>query len=280
MREKEIKIIASDLDGTLLTSDKKISPGTRRALDHAAEAGIELVPATGRFFEAMPDEVRALPFLHYAITINGAQVIDVRRRVTISGIDLRCDTALGVMRYLDSLPVIYDAVMDDWGYMTKSHYDLLSAFTVDELQLALQRKFRRPVDDLKEFVSGRGRGLRKIVVFMKDRALRASLLSELPKLFPGTSVSSSYYNNIEINDEHANKGEALKNLAGYLGVDMSQTMAFGDGLNDAGMLKAAGVGVAMGNACDEAREAADFVTLTCDEGGIAAAIEKFCFGGE
>ena len=83
---------------------------------------------------------------------------------------------------------------------------------------------------------------------------------------------------MEINQGHANKGEALLALAKHLGIEREQTLAFGDGLNDLSMLKEAGVGVAMANACDEAKALADWVTLSCDEDGVARGIEKFCFG--
>ena len=71
-----IRIILLDLDGTLLTRDKRLSPGNRRALERAAAAGIWVVPATGRFYQGMPAAVRELPFVRYAVTVNGAQVYD------------------------------------------------------------------------------------------------------------------------------------------------------------------------------------------------------------
>ena len=79
------------------------------------------------------------------------------------------------------------------------------------------------------------------------------------------------------NHIHAHKGVALRQLAEYLGVPMSATMAVGDGLNDLTMLREAGIGVAMANACDEAKAAADVITESCDEDGVARAIERFCF---
>ena len=83
------------------------------------------------------------------------------------------------------------------------------------------------------------------------------------------------YNNLEINAEEATKGNALLWLADYLGIPREETMAFGDGENDISMLKAAGIGVAMGNASDQIKEAADEVTLTNDQDGVAAAIRNW-----
>ncbi|MBR1659427.1 MAG: HAD hydrolase family protein, partial [Oscillospiraceae bacterium] len=73
-----MRLIALDLDGTLLNSAKELTPRNRAALEAAAAAGIEIVPSTGRFYLGIPEAVRALPFVRYAITINGAQVWDIR----------------------------------------------------------------------------------------------------------------------------------------------------------------------------------------------------------
>ena len=86
--------------------------------------------------------------------------------------------------------------------------------------------------------------------------------------------------NIELNDAHANKGEAIASLTAYLGLPMAATMAIGDGLNDRSMIRMAGLGVAMANACPEILAIADEVTASCDEDGAALAIERHCIPGK
>ena len=103
------------------------------------------------------------------------------------------------------------------------------------------------------------------------------MLEELPKRFENISVSSSIYNNVEVNQLLATKGEALKALARHLGLAEDATMAFGDALNDMSMITSAGIGVAMANACPEAKALADWETVSNDENGVAVGIEKFCF---
>ena len=95
-------------------------------------------------------------------------------------------------------------------------------------------------------------------------------------MLPDIAVTTSVPDNVELNHIDAHKGAALRQLADYLGVPMSATMACGDGLNDVTMLRDAGLGVAMANACPEAKAAADVFTLSCDEDGVARAIERFC----
>ncbi len=92
-----MKLIALDLDGTLLNSEKVISAGNFAALSLAAEQGHVIVPATGRALRAIPEQVMALPFLRYAITINGAKVSDARTGETLLRAELALDTCLRLM---------------------------------------------------------------------------------------------------------------------------------------------------------------------------------------
>ena len=276
MKQPDIKLIALDLDGTLLNSRKELSAENAEALARAAARGIEIVPATGRFFTGMPECIRGLPFVHYAITINGAAVYDMRRETDIAKAELPLMQAVEIMRYLDTLPVIYDCYMDNWGWMTRALQQKAADFAPNEHCLRMLLHLRTPVDELKAFVLEKGRGIQKIQLFTKEPALQQTLLQQLQERFDAIVVSSSLPRNIEINQAGANKGAALDTLAAYLGIDSAQTMAVGDELNDLSMIRAAGVGVAMGNACPALKEAADFVTADCDESGVASAIERFC----
>jgi Cof subfamily protein (haloacid dehalogenase superfamily) len=110
--------------------------------------------------------------------------------------------------------------------------------------------------------------------------LRAEALRTLPQAFPDLVVTTSIVNNIEINSREATKGNALKKLAAYLGIPLNETMAFGDDRNDITMLQAAGVGVAMGNAGEEVKRAADYVTDDCNSSGVAHAMKHFLWENE
>lgn len=272
----DIRLIALDLDGTLLNSNKELTARNEAALRAAAEKGIYIVPTTGRFFTAMPAVIRELPYLRYAITINGAAVYDIAAQQDIVRAELPLSQALAIMEYLDTLPVFYDCYMDNRGWMTKALQDQAADYAPDVHYLNMIRNLRTPVPELKAFIRERGMDIQKIQFFMTDMELRARLLKELPERFENLSVSSSVVNNIEINSFHANKGEAVLALAKHLGLSREQTMAFGDGLNDLSMIEASGVGVAMANAVPTVLAAADRVTLSCDEDGVAALIEELC----
>lgn len=272
----DIKIIALDLDGTLLNSSKELSAENYRALEEAAAQGIEIVPTTGRFYNAMPQVIRDLPFVNYVITINGAQIYDRRHDASIFRAEIPLKQALQIMEFLDTLPVIYDCFMGGAAWMTRRLHELAVEFAPEIHLRKMIQELRTPVPELKAFITEQGNNIQKIQFFVKDMQLRERMLQQLEVMFPETIVSSSAINNVEINNCHANKGEALHGLARYLGVDPGCTIAFGDALNDLPLIRSAGIGVAMGNAHPDVKEIADFVTCSCDEDGVAFGIRKFC----
>ncbi len=275
---EKIRIIALDLDGTLLNSRKELSPGNLAALEQAAAAGVEVVPTTGRFYGGMPECIRALPFVRYAITVNGAAVTELKSGRLLYHAEIPLPEALQLLEALDGYPLLYDSYVENAAYMTGAQKARIEEEISDPHYRNMLRELRQPVPELKEYLRSRGRDVQKVQCFTGRPELRLQLLRELPERFPDLCVSSSIPENLEINQLRANKGAALLALAKELGVPREATAAFGDGLNDLSMIRAAGVGVAMENACPEALEAADLRTRSCDADGVARGIEALCFG--
>lgn len=273
---KDIRIIALDLDGTLLNSNKELTERNYRALEAAAACGIEIVPTTGRFYDAMPQVIRDLPFVNYAITINGAQVAHVRTGDVLYRAEIPWQQAVEIMSVLDTLPVVYDCFMDNAAFMTAAFKERIDECTDDPHYRKMVRELRQSVPELKAFITERGQDVQKSQFFTMDMALRQRMLNELPRRFPGIITTAALLHNVEINHERANKGAAVLALAEHLGCGAENVMAFGDGLNDLSMIRAAGTGVVMANAFDEVKRYADYITDDCDHDGVAAAIEKFC----
>lgn len=273
----DIKLILLDLDGTLLTSEKTLSRENRAALEKAAGRGIEIVPATGRFYRAIPEEVRSLDFVRYAVTVNGGQIYDALEDKVLHRAEIPIGLAERVFDRAETLPVLYDCFLDDHAYMTRRQYEMADDFVPDSFVRHAIKTLREPVDDLRDFVRRQGRPLQKTQMFFRDMDLRAKMLPILTREFPELAVTTSLPVNIELNIAAATKGNALDFLCRHLGLDASQTMAFGDGSNDLSMLQVAGIGVAMGNAAPGLLAAADYVTRSNDDHGVAHAIEKFCF---
>lgn len=271
----DIKLIAFDLDGTMLNDKKELSEENRRALLEAAEKGIEIVPATGRLPMALPECLKDLP-IHYGIFINGAEITDLRQGKSLGQTLIPWEQAIEVYRQAEQYPIIYDCYMDNKAYMSQAFRPRIPEFALNEHYLQMMTQLRIPVPELKEYLAQEKRGVQKLqFYFRKDQyPLREELL--LGWKIPGIEVSSSVPNNLELNHEKGTKGHALKKLADHLGLDMSQTMAFGDGANDLSMIRMAGLGIAMKESWPPLKECADYVTGSCNESGVAAAIRKFC----
>ena len=272
-----IKLIAFDLDNTLLNTNKEVTPATLEALERAAKEGIKIVPATGRFWSAVPECVKSMKFIHYAITLNGAEIFNVRNSKVLAKFEIPLERALTIARVLDDLPVIYDCIAGGRSFIKKEFHERVADFSLGEWQLKMLRDLRTPVDDFYALLRNKNIDVQKMQLFTMDMTLRANLLKALPVVFPKNIITTSVPNNIEINDINANKGNALSFLARHAGIKTDETLAFGDGLNDIYMLRAAGVGVAMANAEDNVKAIADYVTASCDDDGVAEGINKFCF---
>ena len=278
----DIKIIALDLDGTLLDSEKRLSEVNRAALTRAAAKGVLIVPTTGRFFGMMPPAVRDLPFVRYAITINGAQVYDRETDTAIVRDEIPLDMALGVMEVLDRYDVIYDCYRQNWGWMTAALQDKAADYATNEHYLKMVREFRRPVPELKAHLretADQG-DVQKIMLFAPNREQSTAIdclrkrSDEIAAKFPEIKVTASTWNNLELNIKTAHKGNALKRFAEHLGFGLGNCMAFGDGMNDFTMVEKAGLGVAMANAEPEVKRVAKWIAPSNDEDGVVT-----CKGG-
>ena len=276
----DIRIIALDLDGTLLDSAKRLSDVNREAMAAAAAKGVWVVPTTGRFFGMMPPAIRDLPFVRYAITVNGAQVYDREADAALVREELPLETALGIMRILDGHDVIYDCYRSNWGWMNEVFKAKRAEYATNEHYCKMIQDFRNGVPELKAHLeSTRPEGdVQKIMLFSRldaDVAVLKTITAEVEAAYPDVKVTSSTWNNLEINAKTAHKGVALKRFAEVLGLTLENCMSFGDGANDLTMIEAAGTGVAMSNACPEVLAAADYVTTSNDEDGVAAALRHF-----
>ena len=267
-------IIALDLDGTLLTYDKKITQRTYAALEKAAAQGYCVVPATGRALNALPDVVKALPFVHYAITINGACVSNADTGEKLLRCEIARDRALELLEYAKNYDCMYDCYWDDTGWSERSFLERIDYFNQDEAVRKLILQTRRPVDDLFHKVRTEMDAVQKVQLCFREVTERNAAWTDITAAFPDIVATASFRNNLELNHKMATKGNALRFLARTLGVSERDTIAFGDSSNDLAMLTAAGVGVAMGNAAEAVKSVCKAVTDTNENDGVAVYLEK------
>lgn len=270
----KIKLVAMDLDNTLLNDDKKISQHTREVLEAAITKGIYIVPATGRIYKAIPDFLRQMQGVRYALCCNGATVYDAHEKKEIYTNHLPMETVFSLYDVLKNFHCTRDIYQSGQGYMEERYLRHLEDYNVQGHILKLVHETRLEVEDIVEYIKVHPMGIEKVSAFFDDMDQRSQAMEEL-KALQNSSVASSLANNIEITQLGCDKGDGLIHLAEHLGIPMSQVMACGDAGNDEAMIQVAGMGVVMENASKEIKNFANYITKTNNEDGVAYAIEKF-----
>ena len=269
----DIKLIALDMDGTLVNSMKEIAPEELQAISLAAERGIYVVPASGRTLHTLPGELFANKQIRYYISCNGARISDVLTGEVVYRHNICREDMLKIMAEAKKYRCVREAALDDTLYLAiEDDEDELSFLPPH--QHGFLRAMRTLTDDLESRLLSAEEGAEKILIFFHDAAELQSFRRWLEENF-SLSITSSLPSNLEINALGVSKGRALKALSEHLGIPMSSVMACGDSENDIDMLEAAGLGVAMANATAEAMAAANAVTLSNDEHGVAEAIRRY-----
>ena len=272
--EYKIKMIGLDLDGTLLTDKKELTERTRKAVSSALEQGVVVLVATGRPWLGVPEELRNFPGMRYALTSNGARIIDTLENRVIDEHLLSPDLAKKALEICGKYDTLQEVYFDGQGYAPADKMACVEKYHKNPSMCEYMRKTRIPVKDIFELVEKENRGLDKVQALFADMKERSQAWREL-KTDSGLELVGSLKYNIEINAAGVNKGTGLVNLGRLLGIRREEIMACGDGDNDEVMLREAGLGVAMANAEEQVKAAADYVTLSNEEDGVAAAIEKF-----
>lgn len=276
--EHKIKMIGLDLDGTLLTDKKEITPRTRRAIKAALDRGVIVLTATGRPWMGIPEELRTFPGMDYALTSNGARIIETRTGRILEEHLLSAEAAKKALEICGKYDTLQEVYFDGQGYAEADKMALIEKYHKNPNMWEYMRKTRIPVDDIAGLVDRENRGLDKTQALFADMDERRAAWREL-EAEGGLELVGSLKYNIEINAKGVNKGTGLVNLGKMLGIRREEIMACGDGDNDTVMLREVGFGVAMANAEEQVKDAADYITLSNEEEGVAEVIEKFILRG-
>lgn len=274
----QCKLIMFDLDGTALLQDKiNISPRLLAALERAHRTGIHIVPITGRPYIFLPPILRTdLPWKEICVLNNGGEF----RRFSDGKI---IDSAH--MPYYDAKQIIelaakyftpIELTVNDKIMMTEADRDRLCSFHIPALQHHIDHDLMAHghfADDLNQYAEENCPMVEKLTMPYVPPKFRRALFEEINRL-PVSCVWGSP-NGIEVTASEATKGNGLLWVCRYFDITPEACMAFGDSGNDVSMLKLAGMGVAMGNAPDPVKDAADLITDTNMEDGVAKVIEKY-----
>lgn len=272
----DIRLIALDLDGTALNSHGELDKRTLKAFDRAAASGITIAAATGRAFCALPKALFHVSSLEYAITFNGTGIYRLSDGACLYSNRMTEDSLSPLLALLDTYPCPIEIFVDGQAYGPWHYVKHPEAYHIPERSSNYIRATRTPVDDMASFLAKNRNHIEGIDFVITDMALKKEIRSAAEQI-PNLYVTSSVPHYLEFAAGGASKQTALAHFLSILGLSPSQVMAFGDGENDLEMITFAGLGIAMGNAEPQLKEAADYVTDTNDAYGVAKAIEHFLF---
>lgn len=271
---RDIRIVALDLDGTTFNSAGDITERTVMALEDAAALGVHIVVSTGRSYASLPDHIKNVKGIEYAITSNGAHVNRMATGEAIYSDFLDPSAVAEIAR----LKVVTDAdievFIDGRAYVDQSYYDDVKENGCVYRNADYVIWSRRPVPDVSAMMMEHCDEIENVNFIYPS----VELLEEarpLIEAIENATITSSFPNNLEAGGPHTSKKTALTWLLKELGLKPDQLMCCGDAPNDIAMVEMAGIGVAVANAWGGLKDHADYITGLNDDDGVAMAIEKF-----
>jgi Cof subfamily protein (haloacid dehalogenase superfamily) len=264
----DFRLVAIDLDGTLLRNDLQISPRAKRAIRQVRELGVEVTLCTGRMYASALPYAREIGLELPLVTYNGALVKN---------------TGTGQVIYQRLLPEKYarEIIAKAKEYdlpVNVYHDDRLFVERITPEGRAYMEKSRIPVQEVGDLSRWLEQDPLKVLVMGEREKLDRLAEDWVREWGDAVYITKSWPTYLEFLHPEATKGLGLQALARHLHVEQEQVMGIGDSYNDLEMFKYAGFSVVMGNAEPAVKEAADYVTLTNDDDGVAEALEKFIIG--
>jgi Cof subfamily protein (haloacid dehalogenase superfamily) len=269
-----IKLVAFDLDGTVLRKDKTISERTNAAMRQAVSRGCVVLPASGRVLATFPEQALKIPGVRFVLTSNGASVLDLQQNKAIYSDLMTAEETEYLIHRLYEAGCFVEAYFGGKSYSDRLALPRLLAMNPPDSFMDFLMRTQTFVDNLPQYASEHGFRLEKVNVPLLPQELFSSLSRELEETGMFTTCSSMF-GNLEINRAGCSKAKGLSHLCDLLGITRQEVMALGDSGNDLEMLQFAGLGIAMKNATSEVLAAADYITAANDEDGVALSIEKF-----
>lgn len=269
----EYQLIAFDMDGTLLNSQKQVMPATMAAVDRALEAGKIVTLCTGRGLAELGDYPALLARLSYVICTSGAMVYQLTNQQILYSHPLAPDQ---VDRLLDfaAQEGAMPQLLTDRSIVQRDHCIQMARFGMGVYQPMYQR-----VTDQWENIQQQYQEdpfpVCKCNLYHTDIASRDRTEQRIRTAGMAVEMVHAEKTSLEISAKGVDKGSGLEWLCSYLSIPLSQTIAVGDANNDWGMFQKAGLAIAMGNAIERIQSAADVVVADCDHDGCAQAIDRY-----
>lgn len=268
----KIQMILLDLDGTVLNSRGELTKATRDAIDEAIRSGIEVVVASGRPYASLPHEILQMDKIRYKVTSNGAAIYEGEQR--IRSFLLPGDAVDKILSLLSGESVVYECFVEGEAFADERFVKDPVAFGADAMAIPYIQRTRRPVPDMEGFLREHREELDSLDVIVRSEEQKQRIIELLQEKRLEIYITTSVTHLVEISNRQGGKHSALSFLSKYLSIPICECAACGDALNDVEMVREAGLGIAVQNAIMECKQAADHITESNDEDGIAKAIMR------
>lgn len=266
-----IKLIVSDVDGTLVNEYKELTPRTQEAIKNAQAEGIDVAIASGRAMAEMDEILEKAPNIHYFICSNGAYVVDMKTGKLVYQNSASVEDTVDLLTALEAYDVSLEVYMGKYPYGETMKIPRMNEFINPYItELILQTRLY--AYDLKDLVRREGKGVEKVQVFYGTQANRQAII-ETFRDNEAFEVIDSSEGNIEFVPRGASKGCAVEALAKTLGLDSKNVMTMGDSNNDLSMLSYGGLSFAMENGEEPAKKTAKYLADSNRQEGAAKVIE-------
>lgn len=270
----KITCIALDLDRTTLDERGRLSGANRAAIEEAIENGVHVVVASGRALASLPEDILAIKGIRYAVTSNGAAVNDLHTGECLKQYKLTAASVRRIRELAGGSGAVFEAFLDGEAYADREYVKNPTAFGAAPAAVPYIQSTRIPVDDMEEFLKRHSGGLDCLDVVVGDPEKKERLWRLFQERVADIYITSSVEQLLEISYKDCGKHSGVRFLLERLGLSADGLAAFGDADNDAELLSYAGVGIAVANATEACRCAADYVTRSNEEDGVAYAIRK------
>ena len=269
-----IRMVALDLDGTTLNSAGELTDHTMDVLERAGDKGVHIVVSTGRPYGSLPEAVKNVKAIKYAITSNGAHINMAATGEAIYSNYLAVSAVERAAEVAGELDVEIEIFIGGRAYMARSYYEHIRDYGVPYRRAEYVLWSRKPVEDIIGMLLD-NRDRIENINFCFPTIEYLNECRPIIESIPESTATSSFANCLELGGPTTSKKTALIELMGMLGVDREELMCCGDAPNDIEMIDFAGLGVAVGNAWGGTAEHADYIAPTNDEDGVAEAITRF-----
>ena len=267
------KLVAIDMDGTLLNSKGMVSDRTRQAIYEASKKDVYVILATGRILKSAVNHAIELNLNKPIISSNGAIIIDENKEIIYQ--KPMNSQSVKEISDIGQSEGIYFHFYDDANFYSNIYIkEILNFYNSDDSKKSGNEIKMNIFDNVDEIIENKGINVYKFLFIDDDRSKLDNLKYKLKGL-EDINICSSWANNLEVTDKDVSKGNGLKYLCNKLNVSAEDVIAIGDNENDISMIEYAGLGVAMGNAVEKTKSISDLITSTNDEDGVAKVIEKY-----